>query len=73
MRNCFNNILIALNVCDSLHLIFAIMDAFRNSFGEKIGALDEVKRLQASSLVAIDTYLCLVILSSYCSRPGCDG
>jgi len=34
MRNCFNNILIALNVCDSLHLIFAIMDAVRNSFGE---------------------------------------
>ena len=35
MRNCFNNILIALNICDSLHLIFAIMDAVRNSFGEK--------------------------------------
>jgi len=34
MRNCFNNILIALNICDSLHLIFAIMDAVRNSFGE---------------------------------------
>jgi len=34
MRNCFNNILIALNICDSVHLIFAIMDAFRNSFGE---------------------------------------
>ena len=36
MRNCFNNILIALNICDSLHLVFAIMDAVRNSFGEKI-------------------------------------
>ena len=35
MRNCFNNILIALNICDSLHLIFAIMDAVRNSFGQK--------------------------------------
>jgi len=34
MRNCFNNILIALNICDSLHLVFAIMDAVRNSFGE---------------------------------------
>ena len=36
MRNCFNNILIALNICDSLHLVFAIMDAVRNSFGEQI-------------------------------------
>ena len=34
MRNCFNNIMIALNFCDSLHLVFAIMDAVRNSFGE---------------------------------------
>ena len=36
MRNCFNNILIALNICDSLHLVFAIMDAVRNSFGEEV-------------------------------------
>jgi len=34
MRNCFNHILIAINICDSLHLIFASMDAVRNSFGE---------------------------------------
>ena len=55
MRNCFNHILIAINIFDrqvllkhfilyplhyfqsfhfSLHLIFASMDAVRNSFGE---------------------------------------
>ena len=34
MRNCFNQILIAINVCDSTHLIFAILDAIRTSFGE---------------------------------------
>eukprot|EP00092_Neocalanus_flemingeri_P014437 GFUD01015576.1.p1 GENE.GFUD01015576.1~~GFUD01015576.1.p1 ORF type:complete len:498 (+),score=105.88 GFUD01015576.1:152-1645(+) len=34
MRNCFNHILIAINICDSLHLVFAIMDAVRNSFGD---------------------------------------
>jgi len=34
MRNCFNHILIAINVCDSLHLMFAMMDAVRNSFGD---------------------------------------
>ena len=34
MRNCFNKILIAINVCDSVHLIFAILDGVRNSFVE---------------------------------------
>ena len=34
MRNCFNQILIAINVCDSTHLVFAIMDAVRTSFGQ---------------------------------------
>jgi len=34
MRNSFNLILIAINICDSFHLIFASMDAVRNSFGE---------------------------------------
>ena len=33
MRNCFNSILVVISVCDSLHLVFAILDALRNSFG----------------------------------------
>ena len=32
MRNCFNQILIAINVCDSTHLVFAILEAIRTSF-----------------------------------------
>ncbi|XP_023347490.1 FMRFamide receptor [Eurytemora carolleeae] len=32
MNNCFNHILIAVNICDSLHIIFAICDSVRNSF-----------------------------------------
>ena len=66
MRNCFNNILIALNVCDSLHLIFAIMDAVRNSFGEKtteicvdrtrsLGAL-RVSRINPDFILCADTH-----------------
>jgi len=34
MSNCFNKILIAINVCDSVHLLFAILDGVRNSFIE---------------------------------------
>ena len=34
MRNCFNQILIAINVCDSTHLEFAILEAIRTSFGQ---------------------------------------
>ena len=34
MRNCFNQILIAINICDSCHLVFAMLDAVRNSFGQ---------------------------------------
>ena len=32
MRNCFNQILICLNLSDSLHIIFAILDGVRNNF-----------------------------------------
>jgi len=34
MNNCFNKILIAINVCDSVHLVFAILDGVRSSFIE---------------------------------------
>lgn len=32
MRNCFNQILICLNLSDSLHIVFAILDGVRNNF-----------------------------------------
>lgn len=32
MKNCFNHILIAVNICDSLHVVFAIFESVRNSF-----------------------------------------
>ena len=32
MKNCFNQILICLNLMDSLHIIFAILDGVRNNF-----------------------------------------
>ena len=32
MTNCFNQILICLNLTDSLHIIFAILDGIRNNF-----------------------------------------
>ena len=31
--NCFNNILTALNITDSLHILFAILEVFRVDFG----------------------------------------
>ena len=32
MKNCFNQILIGLNITDSLHIGFAILDGIRNNF-----------------------------------------
>ena len=32
MKNCFNQILICLNITDSLHIGFAILDGIRNNF-----------------------------------------
>ena len=32
MKNCFNQILIGLNITDSLHIVFAILDGIRNNF-----------------------------------------
>ena len=33
-RNCFNDLLIALNLSDSLHLLLAILETLRNSLEE---------------------------------------
>jgi len=32
MKNCFSDILITLNACDSLHIMFAILDGIRNNW-----------------------------------------
>ena len=32
MRNVFNQLLICLNLTDSLHIVFAILDMVRNNF-----------------------------------------
>ena len=37
--NCFNNILTALNVTDSLHIVFAMLDVLRVDFTEVYGRL----------------------------------
>jgi len=34
LKNCFNDILIALNTCDSLHIMFAILENIRNNFDD---------------------------------------
>ena len=74
-KNCFNNILTALNITDSLHIVFAILEVLRVDFAKVLQDIlkNQGQRLgQGVQLLPATLFLPLLPLPSLQDLPLCQ-
>ena len=73
--NCFNNILTALNITDSLHIVFAILEVLRVDFAKVLNDILKNQGLrlgQGVQLLPAPLFLPLLPLPSLQDLPLCQ-